>query len=140
MSDYQRIKAVRYPITKEDFIKAIGIDGDDIGYEFHNKFPGMTDWDYRKFPRFSFNSTVNNNLDTVNYLDYELYDKEGDGDWGKVRELTTKERNKYEKIFKQVLPEVAEYFRSKNYKVDLHNDENYKDVNVLIINWQNLEK
>ena len=106
MSDYQRIKAVRYPITKEDFIKAIGIDGDDIGYEFHNKFPGMTDWDYRKFPRFSFNYTVNNNLDIVNYLDYELYDKEGDGDWGKVRELTTKERNKYEKIFKQVLPEV----------------------------------
>ena len=40
---------------------------------------------------------------------------------------------------KQVLPEVAAYFRSKNYKVDLHNDENYKDVNVLIINWQNLE-
>ena len=39
---------------------------------------------------------------------------------------------------KQVLPEVAAYFRSKNYK-DLHNDENYKDVNVLIINWQNLE-
>lgn len=41
---------------------------------------------------------------------------------------------------KQILPEVAEYFKSKNYKVDLHNDEDYKDVNVLIINWQNLEK
>lgn len=40
---------------------------------------------------------------------------------------------------KQVLPDVAEFFRSKNYKVDLHNDENYPDVNVLIINWQNLE-
>ena len=40
---------------------------------------------------------------------------------------------------KQVLPDVAEFFRSKNYKVDLHNDESYPDVNVLIINWQNLE-
>lgn len=38
---------------------------------------------------------------------------------------------------KQILPEVADYFRSKNYKVDLHNDNDYSDTNVLIINWQN---
>lgn len=40
---------------------------------------------------------------------------------------------------KQVLPEVAEYFRDKKYKVDLHNDEDYSNTNVLIINWQNRE-
>ena len=40
---------------------------------------------------------------------------------------------------KQVLPDVAEYFRKKNYMVDLHNDQNYSEINVLIINWQNLE-
>ena len=37
---------------------------------------------------------------------------------------------------KQVLPEVAEYFRTKNYKVELHNGEDYKEINVLIISWQ----
>ena len=40
---------------------------------------------------------------------------------------------------KQVLPEVAEYFRTKKYKVDLHNDDDYSNTNVLIINWQNNE-
>lgn len=40
---------------------------------------------------------------------------------------------------KQVLPEVAEYFKTRNYKVDLHNNEDYSDTNVLIINWQNNE-
>lgn len=40
---------------------------------------------------------------------------------------------------KLVLPEVAEYFRGKNYKVDLHNDQDYSEVNVLIINWQGQE-
>lgn len=40
---------------------------------------------------------------------------------------------------KQVLPEVAEYFKTKKYKVDLHNDDDYSNTNVLIINWQNNE-
>lgn len=41
---------------------------------------------------------------------------------------------------KQILPEVAEFFREKNYNVTLHNEEDYSDVNVLIINWQKQEK
>ena len=40
---------------------------------------------------------------------------------------------------KLVLPEVVEFFRERNYHVDLLNTENYQEVNVLIINWQNLE-
>lgn len=40
---------------------------------------------------------------------------------------------------KTILPEVAEFFRALNYHVDLLNDEEYKEVNVLIINWQNSE-
>lgn len=40
---------------------------------------------------------------------------------------------------KLLLPEIAEYFRELHYRVDLLNTEEYKDVNVLIINWQNLE-
>ena len=40
---------------------------------------------------------------------------------------------------KQVLPEVARYFESKKYKVVLHNEEAFQDINVLIINWQHLE-
>lgn len=38
---------------------------------------------------------------------------------------------------KKVLPEVAEYFKTRNYVVNLLNDENYSNTNVLIINWQN---
>lgn len=40
---------------------------------------------------------------------------------------------------KILLPEIAEYFRNLNYHVDLLNEKEYEDVNVLIINWQNLE-
>ena len=40
---------------------------------------------------------------------------------------------------KLLLPEIAEYFRDLKYHVDLLNDNEYKEVNVLIINWQNLE-
>lgn len=40
---------------------------------------------------------------------------------------------------KTVLPEVAEYFKTKDYKIDLLNNENYSNTNVLIINWQNRE-
>ena len=38
---------------------------------------------------------------------------------------------------KEVLPEVAEYFREKGYEVDLKNGENYNETNILIVNWQN---
>lgn len=37
---------------------------------------------------------------------------------------------------KSVLPEVVKYFIDKNYKVELKNDQDYEEVNVLIINWQ----
>ena len=40
---------------------------------------------------------------------------------------------------KIVLPGVAEYFKEKGFKVDLLNGEDYKTVNVLIINWQGME-
>lgn len=40
---------------------------------------------------------------------------------------------------KLILPEIAEYFRELGYEVDLLNDGKYKNVNVLIINWQNQE-
>lgn len=40
---------------------------------------------------------------------------------------------------KQVLREVADYFLDKNYNVILHNEDNFSDVNVLIVSWQNLE-
>lgn len=37
---------------------------------------------------------------------------------------------------KEVLPEVAEYFDSKGYLVDLKNGDDYSLTNILIINWQ----
>ena len=38
---------------------------------------------------------------------------------------------------KDVLPEVADYFREKGYDVDLKNGEDYNETNILIISWQN---
>ena len=106
MSDYHRIKAVRYPITEAELVKATGIEGDDLSYELEQMFPHMTGWDMEKFPRFRFRYTYDNKYNSVTFLDYEFYDAEGDGDWGKVRELTDREKSRYEKIFKQILPEV----------------------------------
>lgn len=40
---------------------------------------------------------------------------------------------------KLLLPEIAEFFKSHNYHVDLLNTGNYENINVLIINWQDLE-
>lgn len=37
---------------------------------------------------------------------------------------------------KEVLPEVAEYFDSKGYLVELKNGDDYDTTNILIINWQ----
>ena len=37
---------------------------------------------------------------------------------------------------KEVLPEVAEYFDSKGYLVELKNGDDYSETNILIINWQ----
>jgi hypothetical protein len=37
---------------------------------------------------------------------------------------------------KEVLPEVAEYFNSKGYLVELKNGDDYSLTNILIINWQ----
>ena len=37
---------------------------------------------------------------------------------------------------KEVLPEVAEYFDSKGYLVELKNGDDYSLTNILIINWQ----
>lgn len=37
---------------------------------------------------------------------------------------------------KEVLPDVAEYFDSKGYQVELKNGDDYDITNILIINWQ----
>lgn len=54
---------------------------------------------------------------------------------GKLLDITTYDGYR-EKI---LLPEIAEFFRGLNYHVDLLNDGEYKDINVLIINWQSKE-
>lgn len=40
---------------------------------------------------------------------------------------------------KMVLPEIVKFFESHGYKVTLLNGEDFKEVNVLIINWQGKE-
>lgn len=54
---------------------------------------------------------------------------------GKFLDITTYDRYRE----KHLLPEIADYFRELKYHVDLLNTDEYQDVNVLIINWQNLE-
>ena len=40
---------------------------------------------------------------------------------------------------KQLLPEIAEYFKELGYHVDLLRTGKYENTHVLIINWQDLE-
>lgn len=99
MSDYQRIKCVRYPASQDDMCKYLNCDKYDINETIEKLFPEMYDW--RAVPRFRWGMTY-----PKTFLDYELYNDDGDGDWGKVRELNDSEKDKYEEIFSKIIPDV----------------------------------
>lgn len=96
MSDYCRQKVVRYPITKEQYKELDEI----IGYN------------YEKENSFNITGTISYEKDHSEhyYLDYYLYYNYNvdSGEYGKVRELTSKEQDKYKEIF---LNKFKEYLK-----------------------------
>ena len=110
MSDYVRKKAVFYPITDKD-IKKLGIDdiwdleSDSRFKELFNRCNPTKNKDF-----FEVEGCVDYSGDYEShyYLTYVLYYTYGDkcGDFGTNRFLNTNEQDKYEIIFKQILPEL----------------------------------
>lgn len=87
MSDYQRIKAVRYKLTIDD-LAHFGVKDT---YELRDKFPEFLE-SYNSLDKKYF---VISDAETPIYLDFILIDEEGYGDYGKTRALTETEASKY---------------------------------------------
>lgn len=110
MSDYVRVKAVRYKLgNPEQYFKDKDYkDTDDIA-EYFNKDKEVINTNY---------DNQNNNLNIGSGLNYETdeyeyfidfildYEYGASGDFENVRELTEKEYNKYKEIFKKVIPNI----------------------------------
>lgn len=95
MSDYVREKVLRIPVTKEqerEILAKYQVDDIwDLEYKIDN-------FDYGKVGCFQHAPTIDNFFDYV--IDYSC--GEDCGDWGKVRDLTDKERQKYGPKFKEI--------------------------------------
>ena len=92
MSDYVREKVLRIPVSKEqeeEICKKYEVDDIwDLEYEIDN-------FDYGEVNHFQIAPTVKK------FIDYCLEYSYGEdcGEWGRVRELTDKEKEKFEPIF-----------------------------------------
>ncbi len=111
MSDYCRTKGVFYPITEED-LKAIGID-DAYRFELDERFKTLfSHWYPRKtkdyFDTVGMLDYASGSSEANYYLVYVLFDSYGEecGEFGMNRELRPAEQDKYEQIFKQILPNI----------------------------------
>lgn len=92
MSDYVRQKVVRLRISRDEAERLLGVD--EYGDIKENGF-----FDYRTPNKFQIAPTEEF------FIDYVLKDEEGEGDWGKTRELSFREFGKYVEIFRKILPE-----------------------------------
>lgn len=113
MSDYVRIKAVRYKIPEEIIVKIKKENEDfwtDSIEEYYNKEEKLINTEYRNtINNLNSGSGFNFNTDEYEfYIDYILYDEYGasGGDFKSVRMLTPTEDKKYIEIFKKVVPNI----------------------------------
>lgn len=110
MSDYVRVKAVRYKLNNpEQYFKDKDYkDTDDIA-EYFNKDKEVinTNYDNQK-NNLNIGSGLNYETDEYEYfIDFILdYEYGASGDFENVRELTEKEYNKYKEIFEKVIPNI----------------------------------
>lgn len=97
MSTYVREKVLRIPFEKLNL--AIPEKCDDYHCELENMFPQL--FEYACVGKFQISPTCEFYIDYV--LDYE-YD--AGGEYGKIRELTNREKEKYRSIFQQLDPDL----------------------------------
>lgn len=96
MSTYVREKVLRIPFEK------MGLNPDeydDVGMELEEQFAGL--FDYGEVGKFQFAPT-----DTW-YIDYVLdYEWDADGEYGKTRALTEREKAAFDSVFRNIYPDV----------------------------------
>ena len=108
MSDYCRTKAVMYPIGDDDaldaFCKSLGAEDQ---FDLEDLKPELFNFDKGK-PHFEIEVMDGRGSNYTYYLSYVLFYKYGAdcGEFGRSRFLSQTEQEKYEPIFKQVLPTV----------------------------------
>ena len=110
MSDYVRVKAVRYKLDNpEQYFKDKDYKNTDDIAEYFNKDKEIINTNYYNQKnnlniRSGLNYETNENEYFIDFiLDYEYG---ASGDFENVRELTEKEYNKYKEIFKKVIPNI----------------------------------
>lgn len=110
MSDYVRVKAVRYKLDNpEQYFKDKDYEDTDDIAEYFNKDKEVinTNYDNQK-NNLNIGSGLNYETDEYEYfIDFILdYEYGASGDFENVRELTEKEYNKYKEIFEKVIPNI----------------------------------
>ena len=110
MSDYVRVKAVRYKLNNpEQYFKDKDYEDTDDIAEYFNKDKEVinTNYDNQK-NNLNIGSGLNYETDEYEYfIDFILdYEYGASGDFENVRELTEKEYNKYKEIFEKVIPNI----------------------------------
>lgn len=98
MSTYVREKVLRIPLEKLN-IKFTEDEEDDLGWAVENRFPGIVD--YGKEGKFQLAPTERNFIDFVLEKEWDA-----DGEYGKTRSLTEREKAKYLPKFQQIDPNV----------------------------------
>lgn len=112
MSDYVRVKAVRYKIPKEiiEKVKSRKEDFwvDDIAEHFNKEKEVINTKYNNQKNNLNIGSGLNYETDKYEYfIDFILdYEYGASGDFENVRELTEKEYNKYKEIFEKVIPNI----------------------------------
>ena len=98
MSDYVREKVLRIPL---DRLNLVFTDDkmDDLSWSIEKRFPDI--FDYAKKGKFQLAPTRSQFVDYV--LDYEYW---ADGEYGKTRALTEREKAKYRPFFQKINPDV----------------------------------
>ena len=97
MSTYVREKVLRIPVEKLhwDFVDEL----DDWEIDIKEKFPGL--FDYGTKDKFQFAPTEESYVDFVLEREWDV-----DGEYGKTRSLTEREKAKYHPVFAQIDPDV----------------------------------
>lgn len=110
MSDYVRVKAVRYKLDNpEQYFKDKDYkDTDDIAEYFNKDKEVINTNDDNQKNNLNIGSGLNYETDEYEYfIDFILdYEYGASGDFENVRELTEKEYNKYKEIFEKVIPNI----------------------------------
>lgn len=98
MSTYVREKVLRIPLDKLG-ISFTEEEEDDLGWAIENRFPDI--FGYADVGRFQLAPTY------TSFVDYVLeYEYDANGEYGKTRSLTDREKAKYLPKFQQICPDV----------------------------------